>query len=522
MSEESQNHPTGGAPWLSVRGAAKSYGGVRALRGVDLDLSSNQVYGIIGPNGAGKSTLMKVLGGLVVPDSGEIVIEGVPVSLQNPSVALSHGLVLMPQEMTVVPEFTVSQNINLGNEPTRFGIHSRSASAARAQEALTKVGLEVELSVLASSLQPVERRLLMLAKALAQNTRLLILDEPTAGLPPAMSRQVIDAVLRLRSHGLTIVYVSHHLSEVAALSDHVVCIREGAVSMRLSGQEISKDTLIQAILGKPTEPVLGRSVVSPAGGSIGSRSVARSRSGAGGGDVGARDDLTLSNISGDRLREVNFTARNGEVTGITGLLGSGVSELVAVISGSTRPLAGRIRLGASEVVLRSPADALSHGIGTVTGDRSRSAMLSRTIRENVSVTALRRWFGRTGIIRRPVERSRVADALASLSVIGDAERPLTALSGGNQQRVLVSRLLAADLRVMVFDDPTVGVDIASRAELWRELQALASGRVILVASAEAEELIGVCDRVICIHNGEVSQVLEGDAITEHALARATS
>jgi ABC-type sugar transport system ATPase subunit len=500
-----------------VRGAAKSYGGVRALRGVDLDLATNQVYGIIGPNGAGKSTLMKILGGLVVPDSGDIVIDGVLVSMQGPSDALSHGLVLMPQEMTVVPEFTVSQNINLGNEPTRFGIHSRSASEARAREALTKVGLDVDPSALASSLLPVERRLLMLAKALAQNTRLLILDEPTAGLPPAMSQQVIDAVLRLRDHGLTIVYVSHHLSEVAALSDHVVCIREGAVSVRLTGQEISKDALIQAILGTRIETANGSSASSSKDEIRTSRSVVASSS-----DVGTGDDLTLSGITGSRLRDVNFTANNGKVTGITGLLGSGVSELVAVISGSTRPLSGQIRLGGADIVLRSPADALSHGIGTVTGDRSRSAMLSRTIRENVSVTALRKWFGRAGMIRRPVERRRVADALASLSVFGDPERPLTALSGGNQQRVLVSRLLAADLSVMVFDDPTVGVDIASRAELWRELQSLAAGRVILVASGEAEELIGVCDRVVCIHNGEVSEVLEGDAITEHALARATS
>jgi ABC-type sugar transport system ATPase subunit len=510
-----------------VRGAAKSYGGVRALRGVDLDLATNQVYGIIGPNGAGKSTLMKILGGLVVPDSGDIVIDGVLVSMQRPSDALSHGLVLMPQEMTVVPEFTVSQNINLGNEPTRFGIHSRSASEARAREALTKVGLDVDPSALASSLLPVERRLLMLAKALAQNTRLLILDEPTAGLPPAMSQQVIDAVLRLRDHGLTIVYVSHHLSEVAALSDHVVCIREGAVSVRLTGQEISKDALIQAILGTRIETANGSSASSSKGEIRTSRSVVASSSDVGTGDVGTGDvgtgdDLTLSGITGSRLRDVNFTAINGKVTGITGLLGSGVSELVAVISGSTRPLSGQIRLGGADIVLRSPADALSHGIGTVTGDRSRSAMLSRTIRENVSVTALRKWFGRAGMIRRPVERRRVADALASLSVFGDPERPLTALSGGNQQRVLVSRLLAADLSVMVFDDPTVGVDIASRAELWQELQSLAAGRVILVASGEAEELIGVCDRVVCIHNGEVSEVLEGDAITEHALARATS
>jgi ABC-type sugar transport system ATPase subunit len=503
--------------WIRVRGAAKSYGGVRALRGVDLDLAPNQVYGIIGPNGAGKSTLMKVLGGLAVPDAGSILIDGEPVSMHGPSVALSHGLVLMPQEMTLVPEFTVSENINLGTEPTRFGLHSRRASADRARAALTKVDLDVDPSALASSLQPVQRRLLMLAKALVRDTRLLILDEPTAGLPPAMSRQVIDTVLRLRNHGLTIMYVSHHLSEVAALSDHVVCIREGVVSMRLSGDEISKDSLIQAILGSTANKADAGASPSPQSEPRAPYSAPTSRSG-----YELDGNLTLTGINDVRLRDVSFTARSGEVTGITGLLGSGVAELVAVISGSTKPLSGKMSLGGSTITARSPADALSCGIGTVTGDRARSAMLSQTIRENVSVTALRKWFGRAGVIRGAEERRRVGQALGSLSVVGDPERSLTALSGGNQQRVLVSRLLAADLRVMVFDDPTVGVDIASRAELWRELQSLAAGRVIVVASGEAEELIGVCHRVICIRNGEVSGILEGDAITEHALAQMTA
>jgi ABC-type sugar transport system ATPase subunit len=497
--------------WLSVRGVAKSYGGVRALRGVDLDLAANQVYGFIGPNGAGKSTLMKVLAASVVPDSGEISIDGVPVSMHRPSVAMGHGLVLMPQEMTLIPDFSVTENITLGSEPTRFGMRSRRGCVARTQTALAMVGLDVDPSALASSLQPVQQRLLMLAKALGQDTRLLILDEPTAGLPPAMARQVTDTVLRLRNHGLTIVYVSHHLSEVAALSDHVVCIREGVVSTRLSGQQISKDTLIEAVVGTSGQDAGSSSPTSLDRGARTARPATTSTR-----------DLTLSDITGTRLRGVNLSARSGEVTGITGLLGSGVAELVAIIGGSTKPLSGQIRLGGSTITPRSPADALASGIGTVTGDRARSALLSRTVRDNVSVTALRKWFGWAGIIRRAEERRKVAGALASLSVVGDSERPLGALSGGNQQRVLVSRLLAAELEVMVFDDPTVGVDVASRAQLWQELRALAQSRVVLVASGEAEELIGVCDRVICIHDGAVTDVLEGVEITEHAIARATS
>jgi ABC-type sugar transport system ATPase subunit len=488
-------------PWLTIRGVTKSYGGVRALRGVDLDIVSNHVYGIIGPNGAGKSTLMKVLAGSVVPDGGTIVIDGEPVSLHRPSVALGHGLVLMPQEMTLVPEFTVIENITLGAEPTRAGLLDRRTCEAMAQAALAKVGLDVDPSALASTLQPVQQRLLMLAKALGQRTRLLILDEPTAGLPPVLARQVTDTVLRLRNHGLSIVYVSHRLSEVATLTDHVVCIREGVVSARMSGPGITKASLIEAVIGSAAG-----SGAPPTSGSA---------------PVASRE-LVLSGVSGARLRDVSFTARSGEVTGITGLLGSGVSELVAIIGGSTRPSHGHITLGGRPINPHSPADALACGIGTVTGDRSRSALLTRTVRDNVSVTALRKWFGPLGIIRRGEERTKVAHALESLSVTGDPERPLGALSGGNQQRALVSRLLAAELEVLVLDDPTVGVDVASRAQLWHELRTLARSRIVLVASGEAEELIGVCDRVVCIRDGVTSEVLEGDQITEHAIAHATA
>jgi ABC-type sugar transport system ATPase subunit len=505
--------PASAAAWLTVRGLAKSYGGVRALRGVDLELNANMVYGVIGPNGAGKSTLVKALAGSVVADAGEIHIDGTPASIHSPAVARGYGLVLMPQEMTLVPDFTAVENVTLGAEPTRFGMRDPLACRDRARAAMDLVGLDIDPASLASGLEPVDQRLLMLAKAVSQETRLIILDEPTAGLAPAMARQVTDTVRRLRNHGLTIVYVSHHLSEVAALSDHVVCIREGRVSARLSGREISKASLVKAIVGDPAQPSAG---------DMSTVSEPRCPSSAGDSTGHAASQLSLEGITGSRLRNVSLTACSGQVTGLTGLLGSGVAELVDVIAGSVRPTSGRMVLDGAVVDPRSPADALAWGIGTVTGNRARSALLTRTVRDNVSVTALRKWFGPAGLIRRGEERRRVNEALASLSVDGDPERPLSSLSGGNQQRVLVSRLLAAELKVMLFDDPTVGVDVASRAQLWDELRKLARDSVVLVASGEPEELIGVCDRVICIHDGGVTDVLEGDGITDEAIAHATS
>jgi ABC-type sugar transport system ATPase subunit len=494
--------------WLSCRGVTKRYGGVVALAGVDLDLHAGEVHGLIGPNGAGKSTLVKILAAAVRRDGGTIRLDGAEITLHGPVEAQQHRLVLMPQEIAIVPGASVVDNVTLGAEATRYGFRSARECRRQAEAALAAVGLEVDPMARAGSLSAAQQRMLMMARALDREARLLILDEPTAGLPGPQAALVSAAVRRLVDHRLTVVYVSHHLSEVAAACDRVSCVREGRVVATLSGEEIAKDRLVSALLGSSGEE---RTAGAP-----GATPTAR-RNG-----KGAATGVELRAVSGARLDAVSMTAGPGGVVGVTGLLGSGVTELVRILVGAERPRSGTVRIGGADCTLASPADALDHGVGYLAGDRTLAALPGMSIRENVSLAALARWFGRLGLLRKRDERARVDHHLAALSITAHAERPLGSLSGGTQQRALVARLLAADAAVLVLDEPTVGVDVGARWELWDAVRAIASERTVIVASSEPEELVALCDRVVCIRDGRVVSILEGAAIDEDDITHAVA
>lgn len=491
-------------PWLSCRGISKHYGGVQALRDADLDVYAGEVLGLIGPNGAGKSTLVKVIAAAVRRDGGSVVLDGQEIALHDPSEGQRHGLVMMPQELTVLPSSSLVDNVTLGNEIVRRGFRSPGACKARTTAALTAVGLDLDPMRTAGSLSAAQQRLVMLARALDARARLLILDEPTAGLPPNEATTVTDAVKQLRLHDVTVIYVSHHLSEIAALCERVICVREGRVVETLSGDAVTKQALVSLLLNASTD-------VDPAAEDERPTIPAPSDEG---------DDISLREVSSSRLRGVSMSASRGRVTGVTGLLGSGVADVVSQLVGIDAPAEGAIWLNGNPVSFRSPADALDAGVAYLAGDRSRSAFTTLSIRENVSVTALARWAGRFGILRPRAERNGVEKALGLLSVQGDAGRPLLALSGGNQQRALVARLIAADVQVLVLDEPTIGVDVRARRELWDAVRALAQDRIVVVASSEPEELVALADRVVCVRDGKVARVLEGRDITELAITSA--
>jgi ABC-type sugar transport system ATPase subunit len=383
---------------------------VHALRAADLELLPGEVHGVIGPNGAGKSTLAKILAAAIHADSGAIAIDGEEVHLHDPAAAQRHRLVLMPQEIAVVPTASVTDNVTLGAEAGRYGLRSRRACRTNAEAALAAVGLDVDPQALAGTLSAAHQRLLMMARALDRDARLLILDEPNAGLAQHEAELVGAAVRRLLERAVTVIYVSHHLSEVAGLCDRVTCVREGRVTATLTGVEVTKDALVSMLLDVPIGSDAARhsAPVPPSG---------TDRNGAGGPQV------ELEGVTGGRLRDVSVCTRSGEVTGVTGLLGSGVAEVVSMIVGSTQPQSGAVRVGGEQMSLTSPATALDRGIGYLAGDRARAAFTGMSIRENVSVAALARWFGRLGLIRRKAERSKVDSHLAALSVRGDPGTP---------------------------------------------------------------------------------------------------
>jgi ABC-type sugar transport system ATPase subunit len=493
------------APWIVCRAVEKHYAGVRALAGADLDLRPGEVHGLIGPNGAGKSTLVKVLTGVVQRDGGEVLVDGEEVHLRTPVDAGERGLILMPQEIAIVPAASVIDNINLGAEPTRRGLRWDAQCRREAAAALAVLDLDIDPEANAGTLSAAHQRMLMMARAVHRKARLLILDEPTAGLAAHEAEIVGDSVRRLAGGELTIVFVSQHLSEVAKLSDRVSCVREGRVVETLERDELSKDRLVELLTGVP------QGVAIPAAAEAIEASPAAVVAGA---------RLELRGVGGARTRGGDLRAPRGQVTGITGLLGSGVTELVGFLVGAQAPTQGEVVLDGEPLTLRSPADALRQSIGYLPGDRTKAAFATMSIRSNVSIGALDSWFGRLGLLRGAKEESGVAAALAVLSVKGDAQRPISVLSGGNQQRALVARLIAADARILVLDEPTVGVDVRARAELWGAVRELAHDRVVVVASSEPDELVALCDRVVCIHDGRVAAVLEGDRVTEAAIAGA--
>ncbi|WP_051472043.1 sugar ABC transporter ATP-binding protein [Patulibacter minatonensis] len=513
------------APWLTCRGLSKRYGGVLALDGVDLDLRAGEVHGLIGPNGAGKSTLVKLLSAAVPSDAGVVTVDGQDVRLHDPADAQAQRIVLMPQEIAVVPEASVIDNITLGSEATRWGLRDPAANRRIAADALAVLDLDLDLDAQAATLSAAHQRMLMMARALHRRARLLILDEPTAGLAQHEAALVTAAVRRLLDHDLSVIYVSHHLTEVAELCDRVTCIRGGRVAATIAGDEVQRERLVSLIVGAPATdqeaddaaPLVTASDVPKVDGVATDTQSATSRTGG-----SASPTLELVEVSGKRLRGLSLTAAPGSVLGITGLLGSGVTEAVQLLVGERRPETGTVRIDGVDVVLRSPAAALSRGVGYLAGDRTRAALTAMTIRENVSLSALQRWCGRIGLLRPASERARTAAALDVLSVQGDQERPLGALSGGNQQRALVSRLIAAEVRVLVLDEPTVGVDVGARAQLWSAVRELAVDHTVVVASSEPEELVAMCDRVVCIRHGAVSAILTDATLTEHAITSAVA
>ncbi|MFM0757352.1 sugar ABC transporter ATP-binding protein [Paraburkholderia strydomiana] len=522
---------------LRATGIRKRYGGLQALSGADVSIRQGEVHGIIGPNGAGKSTLVKILAGVEQPDDGVIELDGVAVSYQGPHNAQKLGVILMPQELTLLPGSSLSDNIVLGAEPQRFGVYKRRTATDRAARALESVGLNFDPHSMATHLSTAHRRLLTLARAMDRSARILILDEPTAGLPPKEAEIIKDTVRRLKTQGVTILYISHHLSELVELCDRVTCLRSGRVLATLGGnkngvREVSKEALVALILGRDRpDDVNDRSAdMAPRNANSSATPGMNEPPADEAGNV--RQNLAASvsdgcviegkDLRGARLEGVSFRAYKHEVTGITGLLGSGVTELIGMVAGSLRPDSGQILIDGSPVSLLSPADALKHGVGYLAGDRTTAAFPAMSVRENVTISALQRWFGVLGLVSRDREARETEAVLKALSVTVDPEQRISNLSGGNQQRALVGRLLASASQCLILDDPTVGVDIAARATLWAAVRELSRGRTIVVASSEAEELVALCDRVVCLRHGGVSQVLEGDGVTVEAITHAVS
>jgi ABC-type sugar transport system ATPase subunit len=488
-----------GSALLEVDSVSKRYGGIQAVADGNLRVGRAEMMGLVGPNGCGKSTMLGIVSGLVRPDAGSVMFDGESLPLGQYRSIQNRGVLLVPQELALAPQDTVWESVVLGAEPRTRGLINRRRARKMASEALAVLGHELPLNAPVGGLSPVERRLVTIARGAAHpHVRLLILDEPTAGLPHEEAARVITAMKKLIDADRSLILVSHHIEDIVSACRKVTLMRDGRTYRTLEGAEVNKEGIVRLLLASVSDIV---------------EAPAETRE-----TVAAGDEVaSVSDVHGQYLNGVSFTVRRGEVVGLAGILGSGASEMVQMLTGQRQPSAGGIRVGAAKTSPTSPHKALRSGVGFVSGDRANLVIRSMTVSEHVALPALEK-LTRYRLVSRRKERRWVEESLQALSVKGQPGAPMTSLSGGNQQRALMSRWSGLTVDLMVVDSPTVGVDLAGRKQILEVLGGLARKRnqgVVLVA--EPDELAVICNRVICLRRGRIDVELQGDITEERIL-----
>ena len=483
---------------LKLTEVAKSFGGVAALKGVSFDVRAGEVHALLGENGAGKSTLMAIAAGSLEPDGGTVEIDGTQLTTPSPSAAQALGVGVVYQHPAIANDLTVLENMVLAMPAGRRPSGRRALVWAR--ERLASIGAEVDPLRRASELSAAEHQLVEIAKALALDPKVLILDEPTAALSAAEIDHLFAQVRAIREAGTAVVYISHRIPEVTELADRLTVLRDGENRGSFPVAEVSEQDILNLIVGRELAAMFPDKLTEPPGEEL----------------------LEVRGVSGENFDDVSFSVRSGEIVGLAGVVGNGQRELIRAIAGIEPYEAGEIELSGEVAELTSPVRARSEGVHYVPADRHREGLFeSLNVRENSSANALER-FARMGLVRRPEEERAVAAEIEQLDIrTPSPEAPVTTLSGGNQQKVVFARALLAEPQVLLCDEPTQGVDVGARAEIYRLLRNLArDGKAIVVCSSDAQELEGLCDRVIIMSRGSAVADLTGPEVTEERITGA--
>ena len=486
-----------------MRGIGKRFPGVVALDKVELSVSPGEVVALIGENGAGKSTLMKILGGVYQPDEGTILIGGRTVVINSVADAIRLGIGFIHQELNVFDNLDVAGNVFLGREPRRGGflrLIDRAKMYADTRIYLKRLGLDVPPDTPLVRLSIAQQQLVEIAKSLSQQARILIMDEPTSSLTLTETARLLGVVKELRAQGVGIIYISHRLGEVAEIADRVVVLRDGRNAGELARTEIDHEHMVRLMVGRD----LAHFYVRPEGGT---------------GDTA----FEVRDLRTRRYPQhaVSFAARRGEILGFAGLVGAGRSELAQAIFGVEPPVGGAVVLAGKTVKIASPEGAIRRGIYLVPEDRRRSGLiLEEVIRKNVTLPSLPR-YAAAGLVNTGAERKAAADVCHRLNVKATSVEVVAGtLSGGNQQKVVLAKWLAREPKVLIFDEPTRGIDVGAKHEIYELMRKLArSGVVIIMISSDMEEILGVSDRVAVMHEGRLTGVLEREQCSEEAVMR---
>ena len=486
-------------PIISARSLTKRYGGVVALDGLNLDVASGVIHAVVGENGAGKSTLMKVLAGVVKPEAGAILFDGAQVAIDSPAAARRRGVGMVYQELSLFPERSVLANLFVNREPLRRGLVSTRAMEEMSRELLDRLGLHVDVRAPVGRLSIGEQQLVELARVLLEKPLLLILDEPNSALNKRETDRLFAILQQLREQGVTMLYVSHRLEEVFAISDRVTVARNGKDVLTRDRAGLAMSEVIEAMIGAEREyvfPPPTRTSVTQA------------------------SELRVEALSGGELEQVSFAARSGEVVGLAGLEGAGVQTLLAILFGARKARSGQAVFPDSRGLPRTPTEAARRGVCLVPADRKRNGlMLERSILFNISQVAVGAVEGGFSLFSRARATARAVRQIERLRIrTPSAETLVNHLSGGNQQKVLIAKWLEIEPRTVLLDDPTRGVDIGAKREIYQLIRQMsADGRIVVFSSTELPELIGLCDRILVLYRGRLVDELVGDEIDNHTL-----
>ncbi|HVO06794.1 MAG TPA: sugar ABC transporter ATP-binding protein [Burkholderiaceae bacterium] len=486
-----------------MQGISKRYGGVRALQDAHLTVEAGRIHAVLGENGAGKSTLIKIMAGVVAPDEGRMLMEGRPVSFATPAAANAAGIACIFQELSLIPDLPVADNIAINNPPRRFGLIDRRAQRRLAEDALARAGAEdIHPLALVKDLSLSRRQMVEIAKALARRPRILILDEATSALTASDVTKIYAVLKRLRSEGLALIYISHRMHEIAELADECTVFCNGrSVASYAAGTKTDQE-VVELMIGREYSGVFPPKSAAPAGGSV--------------------PRLEVRHLQwGDRLDDISFRLHAGEVIGLGGLDGQGQRELLLALFGVLRGTSGELLIDGRPVRIAAPSDAKRPEVGMalIPEDRkTEGLMLPMSVRDNLSFAALGQ-LSRWGVVDRTAERDAVARIMRLLAVRSDGTEPAAgSLSGGNQQKLVIGKWLMTAPRITLLNDPTRGIDVGTKQEIYQLLRQLAgAGAAILFYSTDYDELIGCCDRVLVMYDGAIKRELVGAEITERAL-----
>ena len=487
---------------LTMEGISKQFPGVRALSNVELRARKGMVHALMGENGAGKSTLMKCLIGMYVPDSGTITFKGERLNITNTHYALSKGISMIHQELSPIPQMTVAENIYLGREPmTWYGLVDMRKMNRMATELLDRLRIKIKPTAKMCELSIANIQLAEIAKAVSYNSDLIIMDEPTSAITEAEVEGLFNIIRSLREQGRAIIYISHKMDEIFKITDEVTVFRDGQYIATDPTSDLSHGKLIEKMVGRTLTDMFHKETV----------------------DFGPVF-LEVENLSGKGFRNVSFQVRRGEILGVAGLIGAGRTETVEGVFGVTRTHGGTTKINGKQVTIKSPADAIRNGMALLTEDRKLTGLyLNASVRENMFIANIKRYllgpFVRFGKIEKDCSTMRDLMRIKTPSLM----QLVKFLSGGNQQKVLISRWLLTEPDLLILDEPTRGIDVGAKSEIYRLMtEFVRSGKAIIMISSELPEILGMSDRIMVMHEGDkAGELSRAEATQEKILHLAT-